>query len=91
MFPGRVQSELAAAAELVEADRGKGTYERETGGQRIEEGNEIVPKHRPKQHQTDDRINQAQENDMRWHGPEILQAHGQGVPEIPHPDGANRR
>ena len=28
---------------------------------------------------------------MRWHGPEILQSHRQGIPEIPHPNGANRR
>ena len=54
MLPGGVQSELAAAAELVKADRGKRTDERKTGGKRIEEGNKVVPKHGPKQHETND-------------------------------------
>src|ERR1700694_247305 len=56
----RPGSSRAAAAELVEAEGGKRTKQRKTGGQRKQQRQHGVPKDHSEQNKPEDGINQAQ-------------------------------
>src|SRR5262249_61264730 len=66
--PGNVQALLAAPAQLVETDRRERADQGETGGERKQERQQGVAQDRPRQDQTDDGVDQAQEYGMARDG-----------------------
>ena len=59
MLPGCVQAELAPPAQLVETDRGEGADQREAGGKRKEERNDVVSEGGAAEREANDGIDQA--------------------------------
>ena len=91
MRPVGVEPLFAAAAELVKPDRGERTDQGKTGGQGIEQGEHVIAKGHPGQHETDDRIEQAEEDDVARHRGEVIKAPRQRIPDVGKPDLANRQ
>ena len=86
MPPGGIQTKLAPTAQLIEADCGKGTDQGEAGGERVEQRYDVVTESRAGERETNDGIDQAKEDDVRRHRPEILKALCQRCPEISQAD-----
>ena len=82
---------LAAPAHLVQAHRRDGADEREAGGQGKQERHDVVVEHGPSQHETGQRVDDAQEDHIAPAGREVVQALGEDVAEIGHGDPTNRR
>src|SRR5262249_35681760 len=74
VLPGNVQTLLAAPAQLVETDRRERADHGETGRQRKQERQQGVAQDRPRQDQSDDRIDQTQEYGMAREGGKTRQA-----------------
>src|SRR5262249_19242933 len=89
--PGNVETLLAAPAQLVKADGRERADQREAGGERKQERQERITQDRPRQHQTDDGINQAQEYRLGRYGGKIGEAACQRVFEVREADAAHRR
>src|SRR6202043_3420048 len=80
---------LAAAAELVEAERGKRTNQRKTGGQRKQQRQHGIAKDHSEQNKTENGINHAQHNGVSWNGLEVFPAEAQRVAQVGKADFAN--
>jgi len=91
VFPGNIETLLAAPAQLVKADGRERADQREAGGERKQERQERITQDRPRQDQTDDGINQAQEHRMGRYGGKIGEAACQRVFEVRETDAADRR
>src|SRR6266849_1841982 len=80
---------LAAAAEFVETECGKGTNQRKTGGQREQQRQHRIAKDRSEQNKTENGIDHAQDNGVTWYGLEIFPAQAQGLAQVGQADLAN--
>ena len=80
--PGGFQPLLAPAADLIEADRREWSDQGETRRQREQHGQDIEADGKPAEIETGDRIDEAQEQEMAGHGPEIIQPLGQGILQV---------
>src|SRR5882757_8522868 len=80
---------LAAAAEFVEAERGKRTNQRKTGGQRKQQRQHRIAKDHSEQNKTENGIDHAKDNGVTWHGLEIFPTQAQRDAQVGHADFAN--
>jgi len=91
VFPGNVETLLAAPAQLVKSDGRERADQRETGGERKQERQEGITQDRPRQDQTDDGIDQAQKHRVGRYGGKIGEPACQRVFEVRQADAAHRR
>ena len=91
VFPGNIETLLAPPAQLVKADGRERADQREAGGERKEQRQEGITHDRPRQNQTHDGIDQAQEHRVGRYGGKIGEAACQRVFEVRKPDAANCR
>ena len=91
VFPGNIETLLAPPAQLVKADGGEWADQREAGGERKQERQEGITHDRPRQDQTHDGIDQAQEHRVGRYGGKIGEAARQCVFEVREADAAHRR
>jgi hypothetical protein len=73
---------LAAAAELVEPDRGKGSKQGKPGGQRKQQRQYRIAKDHPEQRNAENGINHAHHHRVTWHGLEVFPAQAQRLAEV---------
>src|SRR5215470_17258783 len=91
MVPRCVQTKFATPAQLVETDRSEGADEREASCKWKKIRSEVVFEGHSAKDNSEDGIDQAYENHMRWHCPEIVQPFDQRVLEVRWTDRANYR
>ena len=84
--PAHRKAMLAPAAHFIEADGGDRPEQRETGGEREKERQHVGAERQPRQDQADQRIDQAQQNDVGAAFREVGEPARQRVPEIGHFD-----
>ena len=82
---------LAPPAHLVEPDRGKRADQREARGQREEQRHHVVAEDQPPQHQAEDGVDDAEEDDIGAVGGEIVEPFGERLPQVAQPDAPDRR
>jgi hypothetical protein len=75
-----------AACSARDSDRRERAHKGHICDERIELGQQIATRRRPRSEQTDDRIEEAEEYELRRRRAEILSAFGQGIPQIPYAD-----
>ena len=89
--PRHVQPLLPAAADLVQADRREGAEQADAGQHRVEQRHQIAAQREAAGDEADDRVDQPQEYQMRWFGPEIGEPPMKRRPEIGDADLAHHR
>src|SRR3954469_2035030 len=82
MLPRNIESLLAPAAHLVKPERRERTDQCKACREREEEGEHIRPEHKPRQHKTDHRIDQAEKHRVARHGEEIVDAASERLLQI---------
>ncbi|GAA0001020.1 hypothetical protein BRDID11002_10200 [Bradyrhizobium diazoefficiens] len=80
---------LTAAAEFVEADRGKGTDQGKPGGQRKQQRQDRIAEDHPEQDETENRIDHADDDRVTRHRLEIFPAQAQHLFQVEQADLAN--
>ena len=83
--PGHRVAALAAAADLVDADRGDRAHQGQAGDERPEQDHHVAAADRPRGEQPDDGIEQAQEHQLGRGGEEVLPAEAQRIGGIRDP------
>jgi hypothetical protein len=81
---------LAAAAQFVQAEGSKRAGQRKPGGQRKQQRQHGITKHRARQHQSEHRVDRTQHQGVARNLLEILPAEPQRAPEVCDGDGADR-
>ena len=84
-------TEFPLPAQFIEADGGKGADQGEAGGQRKQQGQQVVAHRQSGPHQADDRIDDAEKHHMGRERREVVGALGQRAHEIAHSDLADHR
>src|SRR3954452_17090024 len=82
MLPRNIESLFAPAAHLVKPERREPTDQCKAACEREEEGEHIRPEHKPRQHKTDHRIDQAEKHRVAWHREEIVDAASERLLQI---------
>lgn len=86
-----VETEFPAAAQFVQAYRDEGAEQREAGGHRIDQRQNVVAEEQPRQQESDDRINDAGEKGVCRKLAKVLNALGERIPHIGNGDLADFR
>ena len=71
---GGLFAALAAAAQFIEADRGKRSEQGKAGGQRKQQRQYRIAEDGARQHKSEHGIDHAQDDGVAWHGLEVFPA-----------------
>ncbi len=88
---GSLEARFLTPAHLIKSQRCNRADEGKAGHQRIEQRQNGIAKCEAREHEADNRIDNAKKHCMRWHRVEIIDALGQGIAQIAHVNGANER
>ena len=89
MFPRHVEPSLAPPADFIKADRREGTDQRETGHQRKQQRQGVVAGCPGGKENTDERVDDGNEHDVRRLRHEIVEPESQRVDQVGEADLAN--
>src|SRR5439155_13949485 len=76
---------------FVHADRREWPDQRKAGGQRKQQRQHVVAESQPRQDEADQRVDDAEKDDVCAEGGEIFDPLDQGIPDLGDPDAAHRR